>query len=131
MAAVLHSSNLHKFTLSLSQTLCVSHSVVSDSLQSMDRGPSGSSDNGIIQAIILEWWPCPPPRDLPDPGIEPASLWQAVSLPLAPPEQPLGTITRHQISTPCFMAHTADEKVKDFPSIDISPNKTYKSPTDT
>ena len=37
-----------------------------------------------------EYWgglPCPPPGDLPDPGIKPASLlhWQVGSLPLAPP----------------------------------------------
>ena len=40
-----------------------------------------------------EYWsrlPCPPPGDLPDPGIEPASLssnllWQAAFLPLIPP----------------------------------------------
>ena len=43
-----------------------------------------------------EYWsglPCPPPGDLPDPGIQPAppSLlhWQAGSLPLAPPGEPL------------------------------------------
>ena len=40
-----------------------------------------------------EYWsgmPCPPPGDLPDPGIEPPSLlhWQAGSLPLAPPGKP-------------------------------------------
>ena len=28
---------------------------------------------GILQARKLEWVPCPPPRDLPDPGIEPES----------------------------------------------------------
>ena len=40
-----------------------------------------------------EYWsqlPCPPLGDLPDPGIDPASLsllhWQAGSLPLAPPQ---------------------------------------------
>ena len=32
----------------------------------------GSSVHGILQTI-LEWAPCPPPGDLPDPGIEPAS----------------------------------------------------------
>ena len=39
-----------------------------------------------------EYWsglPCPPPGDLPNAGIEPASLvspaWQACSLPLVPP----------------------------------------------
>ena len=39
------------------------------------------------------WFPCPPPRDLPDPGIELASLMslalQAGSLLLAPPGKPL------------------------------------------
>ena len=42
-----------------------------------------------------EYWsrlPCPPPGDLPDPGIKPRSLslqqWQANSLPLAPPGKP-------------------------------------------
>ena len=37
-------------------------------------------------------WPCPPPGDLPNPGIEPVSLsllhWQMGSLPLTPPEKP-------------------------------------------
>ena len=32
---------------------------------------------------------CFPPGALPDPGIEPMSLWQAGSLPLAPPVKPL------------------------------------------
>ena len=36
--------------------------------------PPGSSVLGILQGRILEWWPCPPPGDLPNPGIEPASL---------------------------------------------------------
>ena len=31
----------------------------------------GSSVHGIFQARILEQVPCPPPEDLPDPGIEP------------------------------------------------------------
>ena len=53
----------------------------------MDCGPLGASVLGILQARILEWLPCPPPGDLPDPGIEAACLcllyWQAGSLPLA------------------------------------------------
>ena len=43
-----------------------------------------------------EYWsglPCPPPGNLPDPGIEPMSLvflhWQAGSLPLATPGKPI------------------------------------------
>ena len=34
----------------------------------------GSSVHGILQARILEWVAIPSPRDLPHPGIEPASL---------------------------------------------------------
>ena len=44
-----------------------------------------------------EYWsgfPCPPPGDLQDPGLQPASLtsnlhWQAGSLPLMPPGKPM------------------------------------------
>ena len=39
----------------------------------MDCSPPGSSVYGISQGRILEWWPFPPPGDLPDPGIEPTS----------------------------------------------------------
>ena len=35
--------------------------------------PPGSSVYGILLARILEWVACPPPADLPDPGIEPMS----------------------------------------------------------
>ena len=42
-----------------------------------------------------EYWsglPCPPPRDLPNPGIEPRSpTLQAASLPLEPPGKPKNT----------------------------------------
>ena len=37
----------------------------------MDCSPPGSSIHGISQAGILKY--CPPPGDLSDPGIEPAS----------------------------------------------------------
>ena len=40
----------------------------------MDCSPPGSSVHGILQARILEWVACPPPGDLPHPGIELASL---------------------------------------------------------
>ena len=44
-----------------------------------DHSLPGSSVHGILQARILEWipssrLPCPPPGDLPYPGIEPVSL---------------------------------------------------------
>ena len=40
----------------------------------MDSSLPSSSVHGTLQVRILEWLPCPPPGDLPDPGIEPASL---------------------------------------------------------
>ena len=36
--------------------------------------PPGSSVHGILQARLLEWVAFPPPGDLPNPGIKPASL---------------------------------------------------------
>ena len=45
---------------------------------------------GILQARILEWVPCPPPGDFPNPGIEPRSLTlQADSLPSEPLGKPI------------------------------------------
>ena len=40
----------------------------------MEGSPPGSSVHGILQARLLEGLPCPPPGDLPDLGMEPASL---------------------------------------------------------
>ena len=85
----------------LCQTLC----------DPIDCSPPGSSWNsppwefssmGILQARILEWvavpfsrqeyWsglPCPPPGDLPNPGIKPRfPALQADSLPSEPPGKP-------------------------------------------
>ena len=43
---------------------------------------------GILQARVLEWLPCPPPGNLPNPGIEPRSLaLQADSLPSGLPRK--------------------------------------------
>ena len=40
----------------------------------VDCSPPVSSVHGISQARILDWLPFPPPRDVPKPGIKPASL---------------------------------------------------------
>ena len=48
-----------------------SPSAVSYSCDLMDCSPPGSSVHGILQARILEWLPCPPQADLPNPEIEP------------------------------------------------------------
>jgi len=56
----------------------------------MDRSPPAS----VHEFYRQEYWsglPCPPPGDLPEPGIKPASHllhWQAGSLPLGPPGKP-------------------------------------------
>ena len=46
-----------------------------------DCSPRSPSVHGILQAMILEsGLPCPPPGDLPNPGIEPLSpAWKADS----------------------------------------------------
>ena len=68
---------------------CVSHSLMSDSLQPMDCSPPGSSVHGILHAIILEWVAIPFSRDLPNPGIKPGSpALQVDSLLCEPPEKP-------------------------------------------
>ena len=41
---------------------------------SMDCSAPGSSAHGILQTRIQEWVAMPPPGNLPDPGVEPASL---------------------------------------------------------
>jgi len=48
----------------------------------MDYSLPGSSVHGILQAMIQDGLPCPPPGDFPNPGIEPmSSALQADSLP--------------------------------------------------
>ena len=63
----------------------------------MDCSPPDSSVHGILQAGIWSGLPCPPPGDLPKPGIEHASLTspalEAGSLPLVPPGKLQRTLT--------------------------------------
>ena len=61
------------FTVLTVSTLCVSLSVVSDSLQPRGLEPPGSSVHGILQARTLEWVAIPSPRGILDPGTEPSS----------------------------------------------------------
>ena len=46
----------------------------SNSCKSVDYSPPGSSVHRVLQARIWSGLPCPPPGDLPNPEIEPASL---------------------------------------------------------
>ena len=66
---------------------------MSDSATScMDHSLPGSSVHGVLQARIWSGLSCPPLGDLPNSGIEPASLRllhrQEGSLPLMPPGKP-------------------------------------------
>ena len=69
---------MHAKSLQLCPTLC----------DNMDCIPPGPSVHGILQARYCSGLPCPPPGDLPDPGIEPTSLISPAlagrSLPLVP-----------------------------------------------
>ena len=59
----------------------------------MDCSLLGSSVHGILQARILEWVGMPTSRDLPNPGMEPAS-------PAAPALQADSLLLSHQGSPP-------------------------------
>ena len=55
----------------------------------LDCSLPGASVHGILQARILDWVACPPPGDLPNPGIKPRSpTLQVDSLPSVPPGKP-------------------------------------------
>ena len=81
---------VHGKSLQLCLTLC----------DPIDHSPPGSYVQWVLQARILEWVACPPPRDLSHPGIKCVSFyvlhWQAGSLPLVPPGKSL--IITHQFS---------------------------------
>ena len=58
--------------------VCVSHQSCLTLCDPMDCSLPGSYVHGILQARILEWVAFPSPGDLPDPGIDPASLMSPV-----------------------------------------------------
>ena len=77
----------------------------------MDCSPPGSSVHGIFQANFPgEYWsgfPFPPPGDLPDPGIKPASpvspALQADSLPTEPSGRPVLYFSMYPNQTEGFL----------------------------
>ena len=70
----------------------------------MDCSLPGPSIHRILEARILEWLPCPPPGDLPDPGIEPVSpALQVDSLPIESPEKPLLCIPKMWLNYAWFL----------------------------
>ena len=72
--------------------MCAVTSVVSDSLLPYRLKPTRLLSVGFSRQEQWSGLPCPPPGDLPESGIEPASLMspalQAESLPIEPPGKP-------------------------------------------
>ena len=65
----------------------------------MDCSPPGSSEHAFSMQEYWSWLPCPPPRDLPNPGIEPVSpALQADSLPLSHQYQHVEVNTNTNVS---------------------------------
>ena len=67
--------SLHSTNKEHSKYVCAqSHHSCLTLCDPMDYSPPSSSVQGILQAKYWSELPCPPPGDLPDPGIEPSSL---------------------------------------------------------
>ena len=78
--------NVQSLTTEYDAVLCLVAQLCLTLWDAMDCSPPGSSVHGILQARILEWVACPPPGDLPNPGIKPRSpTLQANSLPSETP----------------------------------------------
>ena len=70
----LSTGHLHSTNKEHSKYVCAQlHHSCSTLCDPMDCSPPGSSVQGILQAKYWSELPCPPPGDLPDPGIEPMS----------------------------------------------------------
>ena len=74
-----------------------------------------------------EYWsglPCPPPADLPDPGIEPSLLcllhWQAGSLPLVPPGKPFVPVLIFKSGYLVFLFLSFNKILKDQKLLQVS-----------
>ena len=77
--------------------MCVSHTVMSDSLYCMDCSLPGFSVHGIFQARIRDCVTSPFSRDLPDPGIKLGFPdLQADSLKSGIPGKPIGSKLIHK-----------------------------------
>ena len=98
--------------------VCTSCSVMSDSVDSMDYSPPGSSDHRILQARILEWVAIPFSRDLPDPGIELLNYRQILDR-LGHQGSPL-LLPNSLGQLPIFSCNTHL-----FPEMDIKPSITF------
>ena len=79
----------------------------------MDCSLPGSSVNRISQQEYWSGLPFPPPGNIPDPGIEPASLTlQVVSLPLSHQGSPLFVFTNPQLKFSFLFIIMVDNKLQ-------------------
>ena len=77
--------------------ICVSQTVMSDSLYCMDCSLPGSSVHGILQARIRDCVTIPFSRGRPDPGVKPGFPdLQAVFLKSGLPGKPIGSKLIHR-----------------------------------
>ena len=95
--------------VSLLLCMCLAGSVMYDSLWPHELWRARLLIHGILQARILEWLPCPPPGDRPDPGIKPTSpaspALQADSSPAQPLRKPVIIIKSILITATAFFRH--------------------------
>ena len=76
----------------LSENMCLVTQSCLALCDPMEYSPPGSSVHGISQQEYWSGLPCPPPVDLPNPGIElRSSAFQVDSLPSEPPGKPKNT----------------------------------------
>ena len=104
----------------------LSCSVMSDSFRSMDYSPPGSSVPGDSPGKNTGvGYPCPPPGDLPDPGVKPGSTaLQADSLPLSYHKQITTPVWDKLKDTERFVKrrhHKKDTVCKTQPSKKLTP----------
>ena len=75
-------------------TCVLGHSAVTDSATPWAVARQAPLSMGFSRQGYWSGLPCPPPGDLPDPGMEPGSpALQADSLPFTPPGEPTEAVT--------------------------------------
>ena len=92
----------------------------------LDCSMPGSSVLGYSRQEYWSGLPCPPPGDLPNPGIKLASLslllWQAGSLPLGPRGKPTISFGTHQI---LYLEYFFSGVTTSILGLELSPNSLF------
>ena len=90
--------------------LCLVTQLCSTLCDPMDCSPPGSSVHGFLQARYWRGLPCPPPGDLPNPGVKSGSpTLLADSLPSEPPGKPKNTgVSNLTLLQGVFLTHKSN-----------------------